>query len=181
VPEVAHVQHSGRRAVAASLAAAGATTILVTHDQAEALSLADQVAVMREGRLVQVARPSDLYRAPVDVETALSIGEAVILPAIVGEDGAACVLGTLDVRKGVAPGPARVMIRPEQIGIVASDVPEGVSARVLDVSYFGHDALVRMKLRNGVVITARPPGFAAPRPDDEVRLVVHGPVHAFHD
>ena len=68
----AGLRESTRRAVAASLAAAGATTILVTHDQAEALSLADQVAVMRHGRLVQVAAPGDLYRRPVDVETATS-------------------------------------------------------------------------------------------------------------
>jgi iron(III) transport system ATP-binding protein len=181
----ASLRENTRRAVAASLAAAGATTILVTHDQAEALSLADQVAVMRQGRLVQVAAPSDLYRQPVDAETAVSVGEAVILPATVRDGGAECALGTIVLRAAVPTGTAEVMVRPEQIAIVDLDAepdsgrPEGVPARVLDVSYFGHDALVRLELEDGPVVTARPPGFAAPRAGAEVRLVVRGPVHAF--
>ena len=52
------------QAVAQALRAAGATAVLVTHDQGEALSLADQVAVMRDGRVAQVAAPADLYRSP---------------------------------------------------------------------------------------------------------------------
>jgi iron(III) transport system ATP-binding protein len=168
-----------RRAVAASLAAVGATAILVTHDQAEALSLADQIAVMRHGKLVQVAAPADLYREPVDVETATSIGEAVILPAESREGAAVCALGAVTVRGRMSAGTAQVMIRPEQIAILGPNAPDAVPARVLDVSYFGHDALVRLALHNGVVVTARPPGYAAPKAGDEVSLVVHGPVHVF--
>ena len=175
----ASLRESTRRAVAASLAATGATTILVTHDQSEALSLADQVAVMRHGRLVQVATPAELYRRPVDVETALSVGEAVILPASASDGHAECALGTLELRTSVAVGPAEVLIRPEQIAIRPDDGQFGVPARVLDVSYFGHDALVRLELHGGQVVTARPPGHAAPSAGDEVRLVVQGPVHAF--
>jgi len=175
----ASLRESTRQAVAASLAAAGATTILVTHDQAEALSLADQVAVMRQGRLVQVAAPSDLYRHPVDVETAASVGEAVILPATVRDGVADCALGSLILWSPMRPGPAEVMIRPEQISIRALDEQGATPARVIDVSYFGHDALVRLELPDGVCVTARPAGHAAPRAGDEVRLVVRGPVHAF--
>jgi iron(III) transport system ATP-binding protein len=175
----AGLRESTRRAVADSLAAAGATTILVTHDQAEALSLADQVAVMRQGRLAQVATPADLYRHPVDVETAVSIGEAVILPAVVGDGVAKCALGSLAVPSGTPAGPTEVMIRPEQITVHAPDASGGTPARVLDVSYFGHDALVRLKLGDGVVVTARPAGFAAPTAGQPVALVVLGPVHAF--
>jgi iron(III) transport system ATP-binding protein len=175
----AGLRESTRRAVAESLAAAGATTILVTHDQSEALSLADQVAVMRRGKLVQVAAPADLYRHPVDVETAVSVGEAVILPAEIGEGVAECALGRLMVQPAAGHGPGEVMIRPEQIALQAPDTAGGSLARVLDVSYFGHDALVRLELTDGLVVTARPAGFAAPKPGASVSLGVLGAVHAF--
>jgi iron(III) transport system ATP-binding protein len=175
----AGLRESTRRAVAASLAAAGATAILVTHDQGEALSLADQVAVMRQGRLAQVAPPAELYHHPIDVETATSIGEAVILPAEIQDGVAACVLGRLSVQPGMAPGACTVMVRPEQIGLRAAPGGAGTPARVLEVSYFGHDALVRLELADGVLVTARPAGFTAPKPNEQVRLIVEGPVHAF--
>jgi iron(III) transport system ATP-binding protein len=179
----AGLRESTRRAVAASLAAAGATAILVTHDQGEALSLADQVAVMRQGRLAQVAPPAELYRHPADVETAVSIGEAVILPAEIQDGIAACALGRLTVPNDKAGGRlgsrTDVMVRPEQIALHGPDIDGGTPARVVDVSYFGHDALVRLELSDGLLVTARPAGFAAPKIGQQVRLVVEGPVHAF--
>ena len=175
----AGLRESTRRAVAASLSAAGATAILVTHDQGEALSLADQVAVMRRGRLAQVAAPAELYRHPVDVETAVSIGEAVILPADIERGVAACALGRLAVQAGAGSGPSEIMVRPEQIALDGDENGAGTPARVLEVSYFGHDALVRLELSDGVQVTARPAGFAAPTIDQRVRLTVEGPVHAF--
>jgi iron(III) transport system ATP-binding protein len=175
----AGLRESTRRAVAESLAAVGATAILVTHDQAEALSLADQVAVMRAGRLVQVAAPGDLYAHPVDVEVARSIGEAVILPAEVRDGFAACALGTLPVQPGMPPGPTDVMIRPEQMMMQADDAGGLPTAHVVSVSYFGHDALVRLELPGGESVTARPAGYAAPRPGETVALRVVGRAHAF--
>jgi iron(III) transport system ATP-binding protein len=175
----AGLRESTRRAVAASLAVAGATAILVTHDQGEALSLADQVAVMRHGRLAQVAAPAELYHHPADVETAISIGEAVILPAQIENGVAACALGRLAVQAGVGTGRREIMVRPEQIALRASEHGAGTLARVLEVSYFGHDALVRLELSDGVQVTARPAGFAAPSVDQCVSLTVDGPVHAF--
>jgi iron(III) transport system ATP-binding protein len=79
--------------VARLLADAGVTTILVTHDQSEALSFADQLAVMRNGRLVQSGHPMDLYRYPEDEETALFLGEAVVMPAQIEAGWAHCDLG----------------------------------------------------------------------------------------
>src|SRR5262249_60633177 len=69
-----------RQALAAALAAVGATAILVTHDQPEALSMGHRVAVLRQGRIVQTAGPEELYRLPADAELARFIGEAVLLP-----------------------------------------------------------------------------------------------------
>jgi iron(III) transport system ATP-binding protein len=75
-----------RQAVAAALRRTGATAVLVTHDQAEALSMGDAVGVLRDGRLVQVAAPETLYRRPADIALARFLGEAVVLP---GEAGGA--------------------------------------------------------------------------------------------
>lgn len=76
-----------RKMVARLLEDAGVTTILVTHDQSEALSFADQLAVMRAGRLVQFGHPMDLYRYPDDEQTAHFLGEAVVLPARIEAGG----------------------------------------------------------------------------------------------
>ncbi|MFN8635684.1 MAG: ABC transporter ATP-binding protein [Chloroflexota bacterium] len=175
----ASLRESTRRAVAESLAAAGATAILVTHDQAEALSLADQVAVMRQGRLVQVAAPRELYLHPADVETAHSIGEAVILAAEIADGRASSALGSLTVQAGATAGPAQILVRPEQIAILAPDTNGTPVARVQAVSYFGHDALVRLELPDGTLVTARPSGLDAPRTGQSVAVSVRGPVHAF--
>src|SRR5262249_1277687 len=72
---------SARKAVARVLSAARMTTILVTHDQSEALSFADQIAVLREGRLLQVGTPRELYLRPKDAMIAEFMGDAIVLPA----------------------------------------------------------------------------------------------------
>jgi iron(III) transport system ATP-binding protein len=109
-----------RKAVAELLARAGITTILVTHDQAEALSFADQVAVMRAGRLVQVGPAQEVYQHPVDADTATFLGDAIILPAAVENGSAHCVLGCIAVGDTRWNGPQHIMLRPEQLSVVAS-------------------------------------------------------------
>ena len=173
----AALRESTRRAVGAALAAAGATAVLVTHDQAEALSLADQVAVMRAGRLVQLDSPEEVYRSPSDAAVARFVGEAVLLPAQLRGGRAACALGSLPVRAGTsAPGdgPASILLRPEQILLGAAAAGAGVEAKVCDVSYFGHDAAVRLELVGGPEVLARVAGHALPAPGSTVRLTVAG-------
>jgi iron(III) transport system ATP-binding protein len=172
----AGLRESTRRAVADALVAAEATAVLVTHDQAEALSLADQVAVMRHGRLVQLAAPEIVYQSPSDAGVAGFVGEAVLLPASVSDGCATCALGALAVR-GAVSGPARILLRPEQL--VLSDTG-GVEARVRDVSYFGHDASVRLELvPGGTEVLARVAGHDRPRPGSLVRLTVIGEALAY--
>jgi iron(III) transport system ATP-binding protein len=182
----AALRDSTRRAVGAALAAAGATAVLVTHDQAEALSLADQVAVMRDGRLVQLDSPEQVYRSPSDAGVARFVGEAVLLPGQVRDGRVACALGSLPVRangSGSPDGPARILLRPEQIllGAAGSDgeADAGVEARVRDVSYFGHDAAVRLELTGGPEVLARVAGHLVPAPGATVRLTVAGEVLAY--
>ncbi|NRI69163.1 ABC transporter ATP-binding protein [Rhodococcus sp. MS16] len=137
-----------RRIVAEVLAKAGITTILVTHDQSEALSFADQVAVMSAGRLAQLGTPREIYDAPIDVPTAEFIGDAVVLPAIVEGNTATCALGEVALSRSTnaaaMSGRARIMLRPEQIEITAGEA--GVWGRVVDVEYLGSEALVGIDL-----------------------------------
>jgi iron(III) transport system ATP-binding protein len=173
----AGLRESTRRAVAAALTAAAATAVLVTHDQAEALSLADQVAVMRQGRLVQLDAPENVYRTPSDAGVAGFVGEAVLLPASISDGYATCALGSLAVR-GAVSGPARILLRPEQLVLSAGG--PGVEARVRDVSYFGHDAAVRLELvPGGTVVLARVAGHDRPEPGALVRLSVAGEALAY--
>ena len=104
-----------REDVRAALSASGTTGVLVTHDQDEALSVADHVAVLRGGRVVQAAAPVDLYRRPVDLAVATFVGEAVVLPGEVRGAVASTVLGELALDVPAAAGSADVVVRPEQL------------------------------------------------------------------
>ena len=167
------------RAVVQALKASATTAVLVTHDQSEALSLADQVAVMRDGTLAQVGTPHEVYRAPTDLGVAKFVGAAVVVDADVVDGSASSDLGPLLVMAGFDTGPARLLVRPEQIELVGSS-QVGVEARVVDVSYFGHDAAVRLQvLASGRLVTARVLGLSVPVPDSVVRLSVTGSVAAY--
>ena len=167
------------RAVVQALKATATTALLVTHDQSEALSLADQVAVMRDGTLAQVGTPHEVYRAPADLGVAEFVGAAVVVDADVVDGSASSDLGPLHVMAGFDTGPARLLVRPEQIELAGSS-QVGVEARVVDVSYFGHDAAVRLQvLASGRLVTARVLGLSVPVPDSVVRLSVTGPVAAY--
>jgi iron(III) transport system ATP-binding protein len=144
-----------RRAVAKVLNEAGVTTILVTHDQAEALSFADQVAVMRGGKLAQIGNPFVVYTRPADRATAEFLGDAVILDAWMEGSLATCSLGGIPVRRPPAQGRVQLMLRPEQIRIAEDGNIRGV---VVDTDYFGPETTVRLKL-------AVPPKLAGAMPD----------------
>lgn len=172
-----------RRAVAEALSQAGATALLVTHDQSEALSMGDQVGVLRRGRLVQVAAPAELYRHPVDAELARFVGEAVLLDGRAAGGVAECALGRVVLEPGALDGPVQVMVRPEQIE-VRPDGAAGTAATIASVSYYGHDASLRLVLADaagGTVLVARVGGTRALGLAEgaAVRLAVAGPVVAF--
>ncbi len=175
----ASLREGTRRAVAAALHAAGATAILVTHDQDEALSLGAQIAIMRGGRLAQVGPPAALYGSPADRDVATFLGDATFLPATVRDGRATCALGDLPLRDPAPDGPAELMLRPEQIAIAPAR-EGGVAARVLDSTYYGKDAVVRLHLPAAdLAITARVPGHAAPPDGETVGVSVSGAVVAY--
>jgi iron(III) transport system ATP-binding protein len=167
------------QAVVAVLKAMQTTVVLVTHDQSEALSLADQVAVMRDGILAQVGTPHEVYRAPADLGVAEFMGAAVVVDADVVDGSALTDLGLLHVMAGYGRGRARLLVRPEQIEL-GSLSQMGVEARVIGVSYFGHDAAVHLQvLASGRLVTARIWGTAVPVPNMLVYVSVIGLVAAY--
>ncbi|MCW2901680.1 MAG: transporter related [Streptosporangiaceae bacterium] len=168
------------RAVVQALRATKATALLVTHDQNEALSLADQVAVMAEGRISQTDAPDGIYTRPANPKVASFVGAAVLIPATMQGETADSALGSLSLVSPSMHGPAQVLIRPEQIALHAQTAGAGVPARVSDVAYFGHDAIVHLLLEpSGEPITARVMGTRPPEVGTPVRLTVHGPVSAY--
>ena len=132
---------SVRADIIETLRASGAAVVLVTHDQQEALSVADQVAVLRDGRVAQVGDPRDIYRSPVDADMAQFLGDANLVDAVVVDGIARTALGDLDVR-AASGSRGIVLVRPEQISIVMGSQHGGVSGRVAAQTYQGHDSLV---------------------------------------
>jgi iron(III) transport system ATP-binding protein len=127
----------------------GTTALLVTHDQDEALALADQIAVLRAGRVAAIDDPQGLYRDPPDVAAAMDIGDVNILAADTQAGLATSALGTVGLR--VSPdnnpsGPSRLLLRPEQLVLHATPVERTTRATVVNVQYHGHDALVSVSL-----------------------------------
>jgi iron(III) transport system ATP-binding protein len=125
-----------REMVASVLGNAGITTILVTHDQGEALSFAEQLAVLRDGKLVQSGPPDELYERPVDPQTARFLGDALILRAVIANNVAHTLLG--EIATTGADGMRTVLVRPEQVRL--SPQTEGPSlpqGRVIARTYRG--------------------------------------------
>jgi iron(III) transport system ATP-binding protein len=174
-----------REAVLQALNDEGSTALMVTHDQAEALSMGREVALLQDGRLVQTAAPEVLYRSPASLEVARFVGEAVVLDGQARDGVVACALGELEVRGGERTGPVQVMIRPEQIRLRRrpDDGVErlpGVPARVLGHSCYGPDTVLELALGSaGTKIEARTFDQDLPSAGEPVEVAVAGPVFTY--
>ncbi len=124
----------------------GTTAVLVTHDQDEALSMADQVAVIRDAHIVQSATPHDIYQQPIDTGVAQFVGDANLIGGHLKAGVAVTVLGTLPVMKSptVADGRVTVLVRPEQLALSRTDDVAGVRVEILETAFHGHDSLYRV-------------------------------------
>jgi iron(III) transport system ATP-binding protein len=170
----ASLRTSVRLDVARILGDAGTTTVLVTHDQDEALSMADYVAVIRDGLIVQCAPPRELYARPVDAGIARFVGDANLVDGTITGDTVTTLFGSLPLyspgttntgaagRPQTGPGVV-VLVRPEQVELLADTGQNQDPARtgdargiVADCDYHGHDATVRIELgdpsRSSVVV-----------------------------
>jgi iron(III) transport system ATP-binding protein len=170
------LRDSLRTEVVRILRAAGASALLVTHDQAEALSLADRLVVLRDGRVEQLGTPDDVYLRPRSRWVAEFVGEADVLPGRVAAGVVECELGRFDARDG-PDGEVEVLIRPEHVQLERSAAPNGhVEAVVLDHRSYGHDHLIHVRLPSGQVLRSRRLGFARLDPGATVRVNVEAQV-----
>jgi iron(III) transport system ATP-binding protein len=185
----ASLRASVRHDVRLVLKEAGTTAILVTHDQDEALSLADQVAIMHDGHISQCDTPATLYAKPSTPELAKELGAVNFLSGTKSRDSVETPLGTLrlegassdlaDASDGTA---LLVLVRPEQI-VIETDVTDARgTATVVHTEFYGHDAIVKLRpdWDSATFITLRTSNATAlPLHDSHVRLKVHGSVVAW--
>ena len=161
------------------LAELGVSTVFVTHDQEEAFVLGDEVAVMQAGRIVQQARPADLYARPTNPWVAAFVGDANLVAGVGRGDHAMTPVGdvALDVSAsgGPARGPVEVVLRAEQLRLDPLDSLDaasgrGVPATVQLTEYYGHDTVYLVRLDGGEPVRAR--AAATPRFDRGDRVLV---------
>jgi iron(III) transport system ATP-binding protein len=154
------------------------TTLLVTHNQDEALSSADLVAVLRDGAVVQCAPPRELYAGPADGELAAFVGDANLLAGELRDGHVETALGRLAaVCAGASAGAVTVMVRPEQItvGPAGGTAGDGV---VVGCGYHGHDTVLRVRLGQSLLLV-RALGDCRLEPGEGVTLSASGPVLAW--
>jgi iron(III) transport system ATP-binding protein len=154
---------------------AGATAVFVTHDQEEALSLADEVAVMMDGMVVQSAPPETLYHQPATRQVASFVGEANFLPGVAENGHVSCALGDIPIL-GDGEGEVEVMLRPE--ALVLRALPNG-QATVEDREFYGHDQLLKLRLDSGGTLRARLVGGPGFGPGERVAVDVWGSAVVF--
>jgi iron(III) transport system ATP-binding protein len=162
----------------------GTTAVLVTHDQDEALSMADQVAVIRDAHIVQIASPLDIYERPIDTGVAQFVGDANLVVGQLRSGVAATDLGLLTVmeRTPATEGVVTVLIRPEQIALSRSGDGAAVEVAVLESDFHGHDSLYRVSLKTHGeerVLTVRLQSSEKFAVGDAAYLRVTGPVNVW--
>ena len=137
-----------RREVAQILRRLGTAAILVTHDQEEALGMADQVAVIRNGELQQVGTPEDVYYQPATPFVAGFVGQADFVPGVVTGQQVHTEVGVFPCSPNVPPGPVKLMIRHEAVNCR----PGGILGTVEEREFLGGEILYRLRLPSGATI-----------------------------
>jgi iron(III) transport system ATP-binding protein len=159
---------------------AGATAIFVTHDQEEALSLADEVAVMLDGVISQKAPPETLYNCPASRAVAGFVGEANFLPGRMQDGRFICDLGEIPAAGVNSEGGAEVMLRPEALLLLplGHKLAAG-EAIVVRRQFYGHDQLVELRLDSGRTLRSRVWAGSTYKPGERVAVGVQGPAVVF--
>jgi putative spermidine/putrescine transport system ATP-binding protein len=157
----------------------GSTIIYVTHDQKEALTLSDRIAVMNRGQIVQIAQPQEMYERPASAFVADFIGYSLLLPIASGDSSAVdrAALGPL-----AGNGKAVLVVRPEKLDIVSEDHRQPghfyFASEVKDIVYQGDIVMVYARLHSGEdIVVRRDSRFATlqaiPRAGSPMRLALH--------
>jgi putative spermidine/putrescine transport system ATP-binding protein len=160
-----------------------ATVVYVTHDQREALTMSDRIAVVNHGRIEQIDTPERLYRQPHSFFVADFIGESISLPVTVANDTAQLGGRVLKSDLAIAPGSGghRLVIRPELLEVMSGPVPEDAndfSGRVNDIIYQGDSVLVIVEHDSVGMINVRVPANRAgqtglPSKGEKIGLALH--------
>ena len=152
------------------------TTILVTHDQEEALSIADRVALLRDGNFAQVGNPREIYSAPVDLGVATFLGDSVIVDGVIESGKVSTSLGQLTLLNSAKEASrGKVAIRPENFYLQPDLNGDSI---VVGRQFFGHDAVVEVKTPKQL-IRARSSGPFAPEVGMKVTVWVRGAVNFY--
>ena len=166
-----------RREVRDILREAGMAAIFVTHDQEEALSMSDRVAVMFDGRILQDGSPQDLYLRPTTRRVASFLGETNFLPALANGDHATSVIGEVALLQPTN-GEVDLLIRPEFLHLQAP-APDSPAGLVRWVEFFGHHQRIGVELDDGQVVVVRAGSRHRFVADQRVSVLLDRPVLAF--
>ncbi|MGY6498340.1 MAG: ABC transporter ATP-binding protein, partial [Microcella sp.] len=150
----------------------GVTILFVTHDQQEALTMSDRIAIFNQGRIEQLGTPEDLYDRPASHFVATFLGESTVLS---GEAHSGTL--TLDTGHHVSlgdhsvTGPARLVLRPERLRIGSAETAgSSLGGRVRDVVYLGADRRVEIETDAGLVVVRVSADVASPHSGDLVHV-----------
>ncbi len=172
----ASLRQTMREEVRDILREAKATTIFVTHDQEEALRLADKLVVMEDGQVVQHGAPEDVYQHPTDLRVARFLGEVNIITGEAHSDEVLTDIGYLSLISKHITGPVDVVLRPEVIHMT----PNPDSPHIIDsIRYFGFHHLVRLRLSSGTMLQVRTWSHDQFSIGQAVEVTVDTPVVAF--
>lgn len=157
-----------RAEVTGVLRAAGATTLWVTHDQEEALAIADRVVLLRDGKVMQTATPTAMYWEPADAWTARFLGDLNVVPASLGEGGVITAIGSFALSGERLAGDT-VGLRPESITMSPSTDPSA-SALVASREFRGRDVLYEVTHPSLGTLRVQRPSFELLSVGDHVVL-----------
>lgn len=160
----AHLKAGVRDATLEALRAAGTAALIVTHDAEEALMMADHLALMDKGQILQTGSPQDCYRHPVSLAAARLLGPANPVDVVVKDGKANMVLGSLDA-SGLADGPAMALVRPEALTLTA----DGTPALVIANRFAGAESWITLRI-GGLELEARMATRASPVIGSQVRV-----------
>jgi putative spermidine/putrescine transport system ATP-binding protein len=149
----------------------GITTLFVTHDQEEALAVADRVAVMRDGQIEQIGTPEELYVTPATPFVADFVGLSNRMPAQLSKGKVAIGATTLDALGEPQPdGPVTALVRPEDLAFDST----GMAGTVVASSFLGSLRRTQVRLGDGVVVAVQHDVAQHPQPGDDVHLRFKG-------
>ena len=169
----------------ATLRRSGVTALFVTHDQEDAFAVADRIAMLANGQLLQVGTPEELYHSPSTREVAEFVGRAALLPAKRTSDGVLVTVGSValaapvrddahaDASDDGGSGALVAVLRPESLVLVSDDAQPAWEGTVRGRRFAGGHTVYQMRLENGAVVEVMGDGLGAPE-GETVRVRLSG-------